>query len=284
MCAAGPRPPAGIPLQLQRTAAHAATRCNALQRTATHCNALQRTATHCNALQRTATHCNALQRTGPRTATHTAVRCSALQCAAACTLDHALQHTLQRQRFSRHATHIATRCNTRRHSATHCNTRTPSGMPLSLQHTMQHTVTHFKTMQLPTYRTQPHAFTSRLMSRILLIFFVCWRVSTDFLAQCVTRIFSYSLFWFWRECSDFHYTLATSCPRISSSLELRRFWSILPLSSDAALSARTSFCFLEIRIIGYCTVPAFPCFCYGVATVSRIDKITGLFCRISSLL
>jgi len=26
------------------------------------------------------------------------------------------------------------------------------------------------------------------------------------------------------------------------------------------------------------------CLCYGVATVSRIDEITGLFCRISSLL
>ena len=216
-CTAGPRPPAGIPLQLQHTAAHAATRCNTLQCTATHCNALQRTATHCNALQRTATY------TGPRTATHTATPALFQACNA---------HR-----------------NTLRHSATHCNTRTPSSMPLSLQRTMQHTVTPFNTMQLTTHLTQPHAFTSQLTSRYVLMFCVCWRVSTDLLAHCAARRCSHSLFWFWRECSDFHYTLATSCPRISSSLELRLFWSILPLLSDAALSARTSFCFLDIRII-----------------------------------
>jgi len=48
-------------------------------------------------------------------------------------------------------------------------------------------------------------------------------------------------------------------------------WRSLPLSRGLLLWLRAG-----IRYVGRCA--------YGVATVSRIDKIIGLFCRISSLL
>jgi len=89
--------------------AHAATRCNTLQHTVTHCNTLQHTATHYNTLQHTGI-------------AHYMVPllpwcCSVLQCVA----DSATwqsTHPCSAEGYHMQATH----CSTLQHTATHCNT------------------------------------------------------------------------------------------------------------------------------------------------------------------
>ena len=90
------------------TLPHAATHCNARQRTAPHCTALHRTALHCDTLQHTATHCNTLQ--------HTAIHCNTLQHTATSKRD-----IFKRALGSVADVHTADHYNTLQHTATHYN-------------------------------------------------------------------------------------------------------------------------------------------------------------------
>ena len=114
-------------------ASHAASHCNALQRTATHCNTLQRTVTLCNTCRSLrdlyqvgvkgppATHCNTqfnphcniLQ----HTLQHAAIHCNT-QCNTHCfPLDPDRYIYVWSDSFIRH-THNAIHCNTLQHTAT----------------------------------------------------------------------------------------------------------------------------------------------------------------------
>jgi len=60
-------------------------------------------------------------------------------------------------------------------------------------------------------------------------------------------------------------------------------FSLLESNMNGMLSHLCEFSLLESTVIGMVSRLCEPPSLYGVATVSRIDKITGLFCRISSL-
>jgi len=146
--------------------------------------------------------------------------------------------------------HTATHCSTLQHTATHCNT---------LQHTarrcnMQHTATHCNIPQ----RTAPThvSFVSFAPPFPCVFVRVMWVPLHLWFCVCVTT----------------PPTIPLSQPR-----------DCLSLSSSFSSSGRCSLLYLRaLSNAGFVRKRANGR--YGVATVSRIDKVIRLFCRILSLL
>ena len=214
---------------------------------------------HCSTVQHTATHCITLQHTASRYSTlyHTTIQCNALQNTA--THCNTLQHT-------------ATHCNTLQHTATQCNTkhkRVPFTQTLCVQIlflrlslTLQHTATYCNTMQHQTQKSPLHADTlrSNSLSPSLYLYLCLSSLSSSFFLYFV---FSRS------------HSLSLPCAHTHSLPPTHPLHHSLTFSLPHVLLRSLSLC-LPVPLSHAYSLSDINVYQYGVATVSRIDKITNM--------
>ena len=267
---------------------HTATCCNTLHNSATRCNALQHTENHSTQCvinriagvypctrQRTATHCNILQ--------HTATHCN--------TAPHVATHSPNRRYIRRHT---ATYCNTLQHNATHCNTLQQNATHCN---TLQHTATHCNTLQ---HTASPS--TQCIRTRVTGLHTGTLRAHYTFSPPCVAIcLFIHRHL---REHLLFSLLCVAMCLCISCAVHCnaaqhtatRTRYPGTPRGYVTFSLSCVAMC-LCISCTAHCNAMqhtatrtrslfhVLPCACVsnGVATISRLLKIIGLFCRISSL-
>ena len=269
--------------------------CNTLQHTATHWNTLEHIAAPGNTLQRPAAHCSTLQHTATHRNTpqhtffflfcepcvhvvylrlcnilqHTATNCNTLQQTA--THCNTLQHTATHH-FPSHVSVTSVRStakhyNTLQQTATHCSTLQHTA-PLDtapLEHNVvQHTSTHWNTP--PPTATHLHPLQH-----------------TFFRRPCVHDVCQ-------KHCNTLQHT-ATQCktycntPQHTATHLFSRAMCPWRLSVSQGCPAFRTVCVRE-RV--YVWERESVCVCvvyqYGVATMSRMLKNTGLFAEYRSLL
>jgi len=277
----------------------AATHCNALQHTATHCNTLQYTATHCDTLRHTATHCNTLQHTATpcNTLRHTVTHCDTLWHTA--THCNTLRHTANTlQTHCNTLQHTATRCNTLQHTVTHCNTQQHTA---THSNTQQHTATHCNILRhTATHCNNFFELHADIADYILNVFVcVCMCVCA---CACVVvfRVARYrsARAWYYPVryclcgavccsilqyvtvyCSVFYCVAVCRSVLHYKSLNLPR--QVLPLC--VAVCCSVLQCVAVCCSVSQCVaVAAFGipwALSYGVATISRMLKNIGFFCK-----
>jgi len=305
------------------TPLHTAMHCNALQCTATHCNTLkqphcntlQHTGTRCDALQRTATQttaqlpmiCVAHVFTHTFTLQRTATHCNTLKHAAT----HCNTPAVDVCR-ARTCTHTATRCNTLQHSATHCNTLQHAATPCN---TLQHTATHHR----PLLKTHLQILVSKLQcakmagkggggsfTKLRYVVLALQYPGSPELPGSSVRAFSevFEIAPGNNSHKSTLHSLYTGGRRLIGCLKLQvifrkratNYRALLrkmtyedKASYDSTPPCTVNCDTMNVKTRTLCdTVNASSQLCseppYVVATISRLLKIIGLFCRISSLL
>ena len=147
--------------------------------------------------------------------------------------------------------HTATYCKIRQHTATHCNT-------------LQHTASHCNTWLIETRQSRPNSHYNILQLTV---------THCNTLQRTATNVYTHTASlnmyqYYWPPVTYRKASPVNTC--ISILLAVTICTSVL-------LAAKYQYSYIYISII-------LALIDYGVATVSRIDKIIGLFGRISPLL
>ena len=207
-------------------------------------------ATHCNTLQHTATQCNTMQ--------HTAQHCNPLQHTAAnC-------NTLQQ---------TATDCNRLQQTATHCNRLLHTA---THGNTLQHTATHCNTLDkadqgrsvIRTKRMNESCHTYGWVTGEDLYICATWLVHVCDMTPSYMDAEKEPQPWLLS-----HYTRANECGSMSHFIRVNECSDQEPHIVLFVLRRDSFICVTWPSYTGY-----------GVASISRLLKNLGLFCRISSLL